>query len=107
MNTGERHRQDGPQAEVAGGDHGVFPGRALPVVGAGDHQVSAAVPAGQHPLRVAVIELAEGEFGELGDVAAIRQHPRARRQDFVGGHVVADLERDRRLDPVGQRTEIG
>lgn len=85
----------------------MFPGRALPVVGAGDHKVSAAVPAGQHPVRVAVIELTEGEFGQPGDVAAIRQHPGAGRQDFVGGHVIADPERDRRLDPTRQRTEIG
>src|SRR5699024_7323049 len=62
------------QPEVSGDDRGVLPRGALPVVGAGDDDVLPGLPG---PDGVAGVELGEGEVGQFGDVAPVRQDPGA------------------------------
>ncbi len=87
MDPREGLRDHHPQAEVARGERCVLAARALTVVVGPDHRVAAALARPGRPLRIGLVDRLEHELADLGDVAAKRQGPPARRHDLVGGDV--------------------
>jgi hypothetical protein len=106
VDAGEGLGDHSVQTQEAERDRGVFPGGALTVVVAADHEVAAAVGELRGPARVIGVDGDEGELGEFGDVRAVRQRPGTGWGDLIGGHVVADLEQYWRLDPRWQLWEL-
>jgi hypothetical protein len=79
VDPGVELRDHQPQPEVAGGDDRVLPGGALAVVLARHDGVR---PGLAGPRHVALVDLAEGELGQPGDVEYARRE--SARSHFTG-----------------------
>src|SRR5919106_3533084 len=71
------------QAQISRSKCGELPAGSLTVIVSADDDVPGAVLDGSRLLRVLLVDLPKGEFGNLWDVAAIGEHSLTSRKDLI------------------------
>ena len=110
VDAGKADRDDGADAQIQRHQGRVLPAGTLAVVGAAHDD---APVCGQRPVVKGRVTFFKTEVGDLGDIAAERQHLGAGGHDVVGGDVVAHFQQHRQRHAVlrhhglGQRLDIG